>query len=80
MIVEIMQDDEKVTAKLLAETVGISVRKIEENIAKLKKLAVIDRVGGTRGSWKVSWSIIPETNQKVRSEPATNPKLTKNLA
>ena len=53
MIVEIMRDNEKVSAKLLAEKVGISVRKIEENIAKLKKLGVIDRVGGTRGYWKV---------------------------
>jgi Fic family protein len=53
MIVQMMKDNSKVSAKLLAEEVGISVRKIEENIAKLKKLGVIERIGGTRGHWEV---------------------------
>ena len=53
MIVQMMQENSKVSAKLLAEEVGISVRKIEENIAKLKKVGVIERVGGTRGHWEV---------------------------
>lgn len=52
-IVEMMQKNAKVSAKLLSEEVGISVRKIEENIAKLKKLGIIERVGGTRGHWEV---------------------------
>ncbi len=53
IIVDMMKKNSKVSAKLLSESVGISVRKIEENIAKLKKLEVIDRVGGTRGHWEV---------------------------
>jgi len=53
MIVQMMQENSKVSAKLLAEEVGISVGKIEENIAKLKKMGVIERVGGTRGHWEV---------------------------
>ncbi|WP_434658237.1 Fic family protein [Sulfurimonas sp. NW9] len=53
MIVEMMKVNSKVSAKLLAEEVGISVRKIEENVAKLKKLGIIERVGGTRGHWEV---------------------------
>ena len=52
-IVEMMRDNPKVSAKLLSEEVGISVRKIEENIAKLKKLGIIERIGGTRGHWEV---------------------------
>ena len=52
-IVEMMRNNPKVSAKLLSEEVGISVRKIEENIAKLKKLDIIERIGGTRGHWEV---------------------------
>ena len=53
MIVQMMQENSKVSARLLSEAVGISVRKIEENVAKLKKLGIIERVGGTRGHWEV---------------------------
>ena len=37
----------------LSEKVGISKRKIEENLAKLKALNAIKRIGGTRGYWEV---------------------------
>ncbi|MEA3418359.1 MAG: Fic family protein [Campylobacterota bacterium] len=53
LIVEQMKKDQKVSAKTLSEHVGISARKIEENIAKLKKMEIIERVGGTRGHWEV---------------------------
>jgi len=53
MITQMMKENSKVSAKLLAAEVGISVRKIEENVAKLKKLNIIKRVGGTRGHWEV---------------------------
>jgi len=53
IIVQMMRDNAKISAKLLSEEVGISVRKIEENVAKLKKLGIIERIGGTRGHWEV---------------------------
>lgn len=53
MIVQMMRTNSKVSAKILADEVGISVRKIEENVAKLKKLGIIERVGGTRGHWEI---------------------------
>jgi len=53
MIVDMMKKNSKVSEKVLSDEVGISVRKIEENIAKLKKLNIIERVDGTRGHWKV---------------------------
>jgi Fic family protein len=53
MIVQLMKVNSKISAKKLSEEVGISVRKIEENISKLKKLDIIIRVGGTRGYWEV---------------------------
>ena len=53
MIVDMMKKSSKVSAKVLSGEVGISVRKIEENISKLKKLNVIERVDGTRGYGEV---------------------------
>jgi predicted HTH transcriptional regulator len=53
MIVELMKTDPKISAAKLSEEVGISVRKIEENISKLKKLDLIKRIGGTRGHWEI---------------------------
>jgi len=53
MIIELMKVNSKISAKKLADEVGISVRKIEENISKLKKLNIINRIGGTRGYWEV---------------------------
>jgi len=43
----------EISAAMLAEIVGISKRKVEENVAKLKRLGLIERVGGTRGYWVV---------------------------
>jgi len=43
-----------ITAKELAEIVGISQRKIEDNLSKLKKMNILERVGADRGGyWKV---------------------------
>ena len=53
LIVQSMKENPKISAKKLSEIVGISVRKIEENIAKLKEMQVVDRTGGTRGYWEI---------------------------
>lgn len=53
-IIERMKENPKVSAKTVAEKVGISTRKVEENISKLKELGLIKRVGGTRGHWEVN--------------------------
>ena len=53
LIIELMKTTPKISAKKLANEVGISTRKIEENISKLKKLDIINRVGGTRGHWAI---------------------------
>ena len=52
-IITAIKHTPKISAVKLSEIVGISKRKIEENVAKLKKLGLIDRVGGTRGHWEV---------------------------
>ena len=52
-ILNSMRANPKVSAAMLAEIVGISKRKVEENVAKLKKMELLKRVGGTRGYWEV---------------------------
>ncbi len=52
-ILTAMKHTPKISAAKLSRIVGISTRKIEENVAKLKKLGYIERVGGTRGYWEV---------------------------
>jgi Fic family protein len=52
-IITAMKHTPKVSAAKLSEIVGISKRKIEENVSKLKKMGFVERVGGTRGHWEV---------------------------
>ncbi len=52
-IINSMQSNPRVSATMLAEIVGISKRKVEKNVAKLKKMGLVERVGGTRGHWEV---------------------------
>jgi len=53
VIISSMKANPKVSAGMLAEIVGISKRNVEENVAKLKKIGLIERIGGTRGHWEV---------------------------
>jgi len=52
-IITAMKHTPKVSAAKLSEIVGISKRKIEENVSKLKKMGFVKRVDGTRGHWEV---------------------------
>ena len=52
LILEQIQLNNKISASKLSDIVGISKRKIEENLAKLKEQGVLQRIGGTRGHWK----------------------------
>ncbi len=53
LIVENIRVNSKISAMKLSEAVGISKRKIEENLAKLKAMNILKRVGGTRGHWEI---------------------------
>ena len=48
-----MQKNPKISAQSLSEKIGIYKRKIETNITKLKKMGLVQRIGGTRGYWEV---------------------------
>jgi ATP-dependent DNA helicase RecG len=54
-IVMWMQNNSTISAHLLSEKVGISKRKIETNIKKLKELGYIKRIGSAKGGY---WEII----------------------
>jgi len=53
-IIGYMMENPKISAKKLSELVGISSRKIEENIKRLKEENIIERVGANKGGyWRV---------------------------
>lgn len=53
-ILELLLREPRMAARELAEVVGISQRKIEKNIATLKKLGLLERVGSYKGGhWEV---------------------------
>lgn len=54
LIVALMAQYPTISAKKLAEEVGISLRKVEVNIKKLRDKEVIERIGPARGGyWKI---------------------------
>jgi len=48
-------DNPNISARELAEIVGITSRKIEENIKKLKNMGLLKRIGPAKGGY---WEII----------------------
>jgi len=53
-ILQSIKKNPKITSEELAEVVGISSRKIRENIRKLKDEGLIKRMGGRKeGYWEV---------------------------
>jgi len=55
LIIKYMIQNPRISARELAEKLGISTRKTEENIAKLKKKGVIKRIDPAKGGhWKVN--------------------------
>jgi len=59
-IIRLMGKDSNITAEILSKKVGISVRKIRENTAKLKQKNLIKRVGSDKDGW---WEVMPLKHQ-----------------
>ena len=54
LIIQFISENNKITPQILSEKVKISQRKIKENIAKLKEIGLIERIGSAKGGfWKV---------------------------
>ena len=54
LIVQFISENNKITTQMLSEKVKISQRKIKENIAKLKEIGLIERIGSAKGGF---WNI-----------------------
>jgi predicted HTH transcriptional regulator len=54
-ILQEMKKDKNVTSKRLSEIVGISERKIKENIKLLKNKGLVKRIGPDRGGYWEIW-------------------------
>ena len=49
-----VKNDSNITAKILSEKIGISERKIQENMKFLKEKNLLKRIGGNKsGKWIV---------------------------
>ncbi|MDD4689555.1 MAG: winged helix-turn-helix transcriptional regulator [Eubacteriales bacterium] len=59
--VSLINADSQITAKILSENIGISVRKIETNISKLRKTGIIRRIGPAKGGhWEITGKSIQD--------------------
>ncbi len=54
LLIKLIADDPYISAAKLATRINMSVRSIQRILSGLKDKQVIERVGGTRGYWKVS--------------------------
>jgi ATP-dependent DNA helicase RecG len=54
-----MRVNPTISAKALADEIGIAPRNVEANIRALKKLKLIDRVGAAKGGY---WVVTPREN------------------
>ena len=52
-----MVENPNISVRDLSDIIGISKRKIEENISKLKKKGLIKRIGPAKGGY---WEVIEE--------------------
>jgi len=54
-ILTLLNDNPRMAAREVAQRIGISSRKVEENIAKLKALTLLKRIGPAKGGyWQVT--------------------------
>jgi ATP-dependent DNA helicase RecG len=53
-IIDLVRADPQITARELSKRIGISLRKVEENLAKLKEKGLLRRIGPDKGGhWEV---------------------------
>lgn len=55
LILQYITEREDITTSVLAEMIGISQRKIKENIAKLKAIGILKRIGPAKGGY---WQVV----------------------
>lgn len=53
-VLEIIKENSSLPYRKMAEKLGINPSAVQKHLANLKELGVIERIGGTRGYWKVN--------------------------
>ncbi|MBP5356619.1 MAG: HTH domain-containing protein [Clostridia bacterium] len=53
IIIELIKNDPYISAEKIGIKINKSSRTIQRSLARLKEIGVINRVGGTKGYWKV---------------------------
>ena len=59
-IIELMQNNPKITAKIIAKEIGIAPRNVQTHISTLKKLGLIERTGSTKSG---QWTVVNSSNK-----------------
>ncbi|MBE0637938.1 MAG: winged helix-turn-helix transcriptional regulator [Bacteroidales bacterium] len=59
-IIELVRRDMYITAFVIAKEIGISHRKVQENMAKLKEMGILKRIGPAKGG---HWQIIDKQKE-----------------
>lgn len=52
-ICEILRRDPKISIRKMAESLGIRKNTLDKQLSALKAKGVIERIGGTRGTWRI---------------------------
>ena len=52
-IIDLIKQNPKISYRKMAEILDIADSAVKKHLEKLKKLGVIERIGGTRGYWKI---------------------------
>ena len=52
-IIDLIEKDSKISLRKIAKKLNINSSAVQEHLNALKKKGVLERVGGTRGYWKV---------------------------
>ena len=55
-----LRDNPRMAAREVAQRIGISSRKVEENIAKLKALTLLKRIGPAKGGY---WQVMEDQRE-----------------
>lgn len=50
-IIDIIKNNQTISAREIADVIGISQRAVEKNLAILKKKKIIKRIGGAKGGY-----------------------------
>jgi len=52
-VLRLLKDNPSITRKALVDSLNINASAVQKHLEKLKEAGAIERIGGTRGYWKV---------------------------